>query len=68
MTTTYGPEWTIESGSRYSPSRGMICCPLCDEPIDVRQRHAVIVERFEGQHVAGRYAHVECCRELASAP
>lgn len=59
--TTFGPQFVRERGLRHPPSRSLIVCPLCDKPVDVTSRHAIVVERYEGEHVAGRYAHEPCC-------
>ncbi len=46
------------------PSRSHTVCPLCGMEIDMREAHAVVQERFDGQLVAACYAHLACCERL----
>lgn len=67
---TYGPDFEVIAAQtfRINPSRSDTRCPICGGPVDVRGRHAVIEERFEGVLVGGCYAHADCCSTADNQP
>ncbi len=58
--TTFGPGFSEWPPMRIPPSRNDTPCPLCKNPIDLRQRHATVDCRFDGRLIGGDYAHLAC--------
>lgn len=61
--TTFGPGYFEWPSMQITPSRDNTPCPLCKKPVDLHKRHAIVDERFNGQLVAGRYAHLACAEK-----